>query len=79
MAVLPTAVYPVSQKWVTDPHLMHDNIYPENNTVRQLKDKPKLSWREMLNLSERLAQGMLIDEWVVKVKTVRPILLRVWM
>ena len=38
--------------------------------VRQPVDKPKLLWPEMLDLGERLAQGLMRDGWAVKVTTV---------
>ena len=47
--------------------------------VHQPVDKPKLSWLEMRDHAERLAQGGLVDEWSVKETTFRHILLRVWM
>ena len=42
--------------------------------VCQPVDKPKLRLREMLDFGERLAQIWLLDEWVVKVTTDKPIL-----
>ena len=38
--------------------------------VHQPVDRPKLLWREMLDLGERLAQGLMRDGWAVKVTTV---------